>query len=63
MNEETSIIFQGAGPFCLPIVQHASADGNKNNGVAIILSAILPNRGPHSKLGLSCSLLPLATQP
>ncbi len=58
MIDESTITFQGPGPFHLPIAQRATAHGNTDNGVTIALSAILPER----ELGLeSVSVQMLST--
>lgn len=46
MNDESKIIYQGPGPFHLPVVQTATATGNKENGVTMTLRALLPEREP-----------------
>lgn len=46
MIDDSLLTFRGPGPFHLPVVQHATAVGNINNGVTMILYAVLPGRGP-----------------
>ena len=40
-----NIIFQGPGPFHLPTMQFAKADGYTNNGVTLLMFCVLPGRG------------------
>ena len=42
---ESNVIFEGPGPFHLPVAQHARADGHTNNGVTLTLQCLLPRRG------------------
>jgi hypothetical protein len=39
---ESSIIFEGPGPFHLPVAQRATADGHTNNGVTLTLYCQVP---------------------
>ena len=45
MTENEQLTFRGPGPFHLPVVQSAIVTGNTNNGVTMMLYAILPGRG------------------
>ena len=43
---DSSISFQGLGPFHLPTAQRTKVAGNPNNGVTAFLYCLLPDRGP-----------------
>ena len=39
---ESRVIFEGPGPFHLPVAQRASAEGHTNNGITLTLYSLLP---------------------
>jgi hypothetical protein len=62
MSDKGKIILQGQGPFHLPIAQRATAIGDKNNGVTMMLWAVFPERGPQPE-SVSAQMLSKTARP